>query len=57
MGEIMPTPIAFVKTVANVVSAHRHSQGAHFAALEQPVVIWNDVQDFVKAASTPSAKL
>lgn len=53
----MPTPIAFVKKVTNLVSANRHAEGAHFAALEQPVVIWNDVQEFVQAASKQTAKL
>ncbi|BEI82238.1 hypothetical protein CcaverHIS002_0301060 [Cutaneotrichosporon cavernicola] len=57
MLEIMPTPIPFMKRVANIVHAKRHLEGGHFAALDEPVALWEDVQDYVKVASTAGAKL
>lgn len=57
VGEIMPTPIPFIKKACNIVSAKRHLEGGHFAALEQPVAIWEDVQTFVQAAGKAGAKL
>lgn len=57
VGEIMPTPIPFIKQVCNIVHAKRHLEGGHFAALEHPEVIWNDVQDYLKAAGSVGPKL
>ncbi len=57
MFEIMPTPIPFMKRVANIVHAKRHLEGGHFAALDEPIALWDDVQDYIQAASKAGAKL
>lgn len=57
VGEIMPTPIPFIKRACNIVHANRHLEGGHFAALEHPTVIWNDVLDYLQAAGKASPKI
>ncbi|PVH98811.1 epoxide hydrolase-like protein [Periconia macrospinosa] len=43
-----------LKQKTNLVSYRQHTQGGHFAALEQPQELWDDVEEFVgKAWSTP----
>ncbi|KAJ6564512.1 epoxide hydrolase [Mycena capillaripes] len=45
--EIMPVPKAWVATTGNLVWYKQHSSGGHFAALERPDVLLEDVEDFV----------
>ncbi|WVQ81621.1 hypothetical protein IAT38_003745 [Cryptococcus sp. DSM 104549] len=46
--ELAPTPVKWVKEVANVVWSREHDAGGHFAALELPEVLWKDITDFVE---------
>ncbi|WVW79125.1 hypothetical protein I302_101090 [Kwoniella bestiolae CBS 10118] len=46
--EIVPTPVHFVKTAHNLVWSREHKAGGHFAALEVPETLLDDVEDFVK---------
>lgn len=55
--EIYPTPISVVEKLVNVVWAKRHLQGGHFAALEQPKLIWEDVSAFAEVVNGKKAKL
>ncbi|RMZ86615.1 hypothetical protein DV736_g6159, partial [Chaetothyriales sp. CBS 134916] len=47
--ELMPVPIAWVRTTGDLVHVNIHTSGGHFAALEEPVTLWADVEDFIKA--------
>lgn len=55
--EIYPTPISVVKPLVNLVWSKRHLTGGHFAALERPDAIWEDVVDFAKAVNGRKTKL
>ena len=46
--EIAPMPKSWVATTGNLVWSKQHSKGGHFAALEQPKDLAQDVEDFVK---------
>lgn len=46
--ELMPIPVGWVKTTGNLVWHKSHEKGGHFAALELPEVLLDDVEDFVK---------
>ncbi|WWC73311.1 uncharacterized protein I206_107278 [Kwoniella pini CBS 10737] len=46
--EITPVPPHWVKTAHNLVWTREHKSGGHFAALEGPETLWEDVEDFVK---------
>ncbi|KAF2156654.1 putative hydrolases or acyltransferase, partial [Myriangium duriaei CBS 260.36] len=48
--ELVPTPVSWAATSGNLVWHKRHSSGGHFAAMEKPVELWNDVEEFVKVA-------
>lgn len=45
--EISPVPKAWVELTGNVVFHRQHEKGGHFAALEQPQVLWDDVEQFL----------
>ncbi|KAK8843497.1 hypothetical protein IAR55_007157 [Kwoniella newhampshirensis] len=45
--ELAPTPVKWVEFVANVVWSREHKSGGHFAALEKPEELWQDVEEFV----------
>ncbi|KAL1899575.1 hypothetical protein Sste5346_002977 [Sporothrix stenoceras] len=45
--EITPVPKAWVETTGQLVFYRQHSHGGHFVALEQPDVLWKDVEDFI----------
>ncbi|CAK7236593.1 hypothetical protein SBRCBS47491_009690 [Sporothrix bragantina] len=45
--EITPVPKAWVETTGNLVFYRQHEKGGHFAALEQPRMLWKDVEDFI----------
>ncbi|KAA8651353.1 uncharacterized protein ATNIH1004_000235 [Aspergillus tanneri] len=48
LHEIAPTPASWVRTTGNLVFYRRHDKGGHFAALEQPELLWNDIEAFVQ---------
>ncbi|KAK0646778.1 Alpha/Beta hydrolase protein [Cercophora newfieldiana] len=45
--EVAPTPRAWIATSGNLVYWKEHAKGGHFAALEQPVSILEDLEEFV----------
>ncbi|KAF4632021.1 hypothetical protein G7Y89_g6112 [Cudoniella acicularis] len=46
--EITPIPKIWAEKEANVVFYREHDKGGHFAALEQPALLMEDVEEFVK---------
>lgn len=46
--ELAPSPVAWVATSGNLVWHRRHERGGHFAAIEQPQALWDDLQEFVE---------
>ncbi|EGP86991.1 uncharacterized protein MYCGRDRAFT_71676 [Zymoseptoria tritici IPO323] len=47
--EIAPMPLGWVRTTGNLVWHKSHEKGGHFAALERPQDLLDDVEEFVKA--------
>ncbi|KAH6716400.1 Alpha/Beta hydrolase protein [Leptodontidium sp. MPI-SDFR-AT-0119] len=47
--EIAPIPKIWVKTTGNLVWHKQHEAGGHFAALERPQDLFQDVEEFVAA--------
>ncbi|KIX08631.1 uncharacterized protein Z518_03288 [Rhinocladiella mackenziei CBS 650.93] len=45
--EIAPVPKSWAATTGNLVWFTRHSEGGHFAAMEQPEVLLTDIEDFL----------
>ncbi|KAK3643090.1 hypothetical protein LTR56_010464 [Elasticomyces elasticus] len=45
--EIAPVPKAWIKTTGDLVWFRQHDKGGHFAALEMPEVLLQDLEDFV----------
>jgi microsomal epoxide hydrolase len=45
--EISNPPKAWIDKTGKVKWYRKHEKGGHFAALEQPEVLWKDVEDFV----------
>ncbi|KAL4988285.1 Alpha/Beta hydrolase protein [Aspergillus falconensis] len=45
--ELMPTPKSWVEKTGNLVYFNQHSEGGHFAALEQPKKFKEDLTEFV----------
>lgn len=48
--ELMPVPRAWAERTARVVHFRAHERGGHFAALEVPEALWEDVEAYVKVA-------
>lgn len=48
--EITPIPRAWAETSAKLVSFRAHEKGGHFAALEKPEELLEDIEEFVKKA-------
>jgi microsomal epoxide hydrolase len=48
--ELAPVPRAWAEKTGNMVFFRSHEKGGHFAALERPEVLWQDVEEFVKIA-------
>jgi microsomal epoxide hydrolase len=48
--ELAPVPRAWAEKTGKVVFFRSHEQGGHFAALERPEILWEDVEEFVKIA-------
>ncbi|KAF7968873.1 hypothetical protein HWV62_29144 [Athelia sp. TMB] len=45
--EVYPMPRSWVATSGDLVFYKAHEKGGHFAALEQPEVLWADVEEFM----------
>jgi len=45
--EVTPTPKSWIATTGNLVFFRQHMKGGHFAALERPGDLLEDVEDFV----------
>ncbi|CAK7217464.1 hypothetical protein SCUCBS95973_003161 [Sporothrix curviconia] len=54
--EITPVPRAWIETTGNLVFYRQHDKGGHFAALEQPQLLWKDVEDFIAAVDSMEMK-
>jgi pimeloyl-ACP methyl ester carboxylesterase len=48
--ELAPVPAAWAEKTGKVVWKREHERGGHFAALERPETLWEDVEEFVKVA-------
>ncbi|KAF2638444.1 epoxide hydrolase-like protein [Massarina eburnea CBS 473.64] len=48
--ELFPGLKGVIEKQANLVSYRQHEHGGHFAALEQPEELWDDVEEFVGKA-------
>lgn len=46
--EVMGAPKEWIATSGDMVFFKRHPKGGHFAALEQPEAIWEDVEEFLQ---------
>jgi microsomal epoxide hydrolase len=45
--ELIPIPVEWVKTTGNLVWSRIHDRGGHFAALECPKELLEDIESFV----------
>lgn len=45
--EIYPVPKAWIETTGNLVWFKKHDAGGHFAAMEQPQAIADDIEEFL----------
>jgi len=50
--ELAPVPRSWVETTGNLVFHRQHSKGGHFAALEQPELLKEDIEAFIKQVWT-----
>jgi len=48
--ELAPIPRAWAEKTGKMVFFRAHEKGGHFAALERPEALWEDVEEWVKAA-------
>ena len=48
--ELVPIPVSWAGTTGNMVWYKRHETGGHFAAMEKPKELFDDVEEFVKVA-------
>ena len=46
--ELAPIPVSWVKTTGDLTWSRSHDKGGHFAAMEKPEVLLDDMEDFVK---------
>lgn len=49
-NELFPVPGSWVGTLANLVHYKRHESGGHFAAMERPDVLLEDVEEWIPKA-------
>lgn len=45
--EIVPTPTAWVAAKNNLIWHRQHTDGGHFAALEKPEALLEDIEAFI----------
>jgi len=55
--ELAPGPRYKLEQEANLVTYKQHESGGHFAALEKPKELWEDVEEFVAKVWEASSKL
>ncbi|CAA9960872.1 epoxide hydrolase [Pyrenophora teres f. maculata] len=48
--ELSPVPKAWAEKTGKMVFFRAHEKGGHFAALERPETLWNDVEEWAKIA-------
>jgi microsomal epoxide hydrolase len=48
--ELAPIPQAWAAKSCDLVFFRSHDKGGHFAALERPEILWQDVEEWVKIA-------
>ncbi|CAO2652562.1 Nn.00g008450.m01.CDS01 [Neocucurbitaria sp. VM-36] len=48
--ELAPVPRAWAEKTGKVVFFKAHEKGGHFAALERPEQLWEDIEEYVKVA-------
>ncbi|KXS97485.1 hypothetical protein AC578_9074 [Pseudocercospora eumusae] len=48
--ELVPMPVSWVATTCNLVSSKVHQSGGHFAAMEKPDELLEDLEEYVKKA-------
>lgn len=46
--ELAPMPRSWVATTGNLVWTQQHDKGGHFAAMEQPKLMAEDMESFIK---------
>lgn len=46
--EVMGSPKQWIATSGDMVFFKRHAHGGHFAQMEQPAAIWEDVEEFLQ---------
>ena len=46
--ELAPIPKSWVEQTGNLVWYREHTEGGHFAAMEKPKLLAQDVEDFIK---------
>ncbi|KAK5053096.1 hypothetical protein LTR84_002070 [Exophiala bonariae] len=51
--EIVPIPESWAAKTCNLVSFHQHERGGHFAAMEKPRELLDDVEEYVRRAWKP----
>lgn len=56
-ADLGPVPKAWAETTGNMVWYKQHTSGGHFASMEKPVELWEDVEDFVGKVWNSVAKL
>jgi len=49
-NELFPVPGSWAGTIANLVHYKRHEKGGHFAALERPQELLEDVEEWIPKA-------
>ena len=52
--EMTPTPKSWAATTGNLVWFKRHTKGGHFAAMEQPETMADDIEEFLSQVWQPS---
>lgn len=45
--ELAVVPKSWAMEAVNLIQCERHDNGGHFAALETPEALWDDVEKFV----------
>ncbi|TQV97961.1 hypothetical protein V2A60_006333 [Cordyceps javanica] len=51
--EIIPVPRSWAAKTCNLVFFKHHEKGGHFAAMEQPMALLEDIESFAKLAFSP----
>jgi microsomal epoxide hydrolase len=55
--ELAPIPVAWAKTTGDLIWFKRHDSGGHFAAMEKPNELVEDMEEFIKVLDGGKGKL